>query len=205
MKRRAQLKAMRSQAREARSRIRAQVKAHPVVQKARRRRRVRRAVMTALLLLLLLLIRCDCGAPPVLVGQSVDAGVDAGAPPIATPHKKSRTEGIRSVKRARNPWETDTRPGPAWLESFRMQVAARSPRLAECFSGTQRPGALRWGVAVNPVQGTVSDHSFEPLGASEITQAQRECLTRVLSSPRYQVAAGDVSGVPPQVTLTLEF
>ena len=205
MKRRSQLKAMRSQAREARARLRAQVKAHPLVQKARRRRRVRRAVMTAILLLLLLLIRCDCGAPPVVETKSVDAGVDAGARVMLTPPKKSRREAISAVKHQRSPWETDTRPGPAWLESFRMQVAARSPRLAECFSGSERPGALRWGVAVNPVQGTVSDHSFEPLGAAEITQAQRECLTRVLSSPRYQVAAEEVAGVPPQVTLTLEF
>ena len=205
MNRRAQRRAVREQLRQAGSRARAQVSAMPQVKRARRRRRLRRALAVALLLLLLLLIRCDCGAP--LVTPSPDAGVDAGVVPTVTlkPTKRAAAAAQRIASHQRRDWETGTQPGPSWLDAFRTQVAARSPRLATCFQGADRPGAIRWGVAVDPASGAVSDHQFEPMALGELSNAQKECLVKVLSEPKYRVEPEAQMKLPLHVTLTLEF
>ena len=91
------------------------------------------------------------------------------------------------------------------LDDFRLQVAARSPRLALCFKGADRPGALRWNVALNPESGAVSDHVFEPVGAAELSPAQRECMQRTLSSPGYHVTQADRQSLSSRVSLVIEF
>lgn len=205
MNRRAQRRAVREQLRQAGSRARAQVSAMPPVQRARRRRRLRRAFWVAVLLLLLLLIRCDCGAPSMMAAP--DAGVDAGVVAAVTPKptKRAAVAAQRLASHQRRDWETGTQPGPSWLGAFRTQVAARSPRLATCFQGADRPGAIRWGVAVDPASGAVSDHQFEPMALGELSNAQRECLAKVLSEPKYRIEREAQTNLPLQVTLTLEF
>ncbi len=95
---------------------------------------------------------------------------------------------------------------PLWLASLRIQVAARSPRLAECFEGTTRPGTLRWSVAVDPDQGVVSDPEVLPtLAGQELSSAQRRCVLGVLSDPPYQLATGDEPATPARVALVIEF
>lgn len=86
-----------------------------------------------------------------------------------------------------------------------MQVAARSPRLAQCFKGAERPGALRWDVALNPSSGAVSDQFLETVGAVELSAPQRECVERTLSNPGYHVSALPSEGLPTRVTLMIEF
>lgn len=94
-----------------------------------------------------------------------------------------------------------------WLGSFRMQVAARGPRLAECFVGADAPGQLKWSGAVEPVAGRVSDHAFTPTsGSATLTRDQEECAVAVLSDPPFRLEAGpEPPSTPHRVSLILEF
>ena len=85
-------------------------------------------------------------------------------------------------------------------------MAARSPRLAACFEGATRPGALRWTTRVEATTGTVSDQLLEPvLEADPLRATQRACVLEVLTSPRYTLEARDRRSVPPRVSLVIEF
>jgi hypothetical protein len=105
---------------------------------------------------------------------------------------------------------TKARGAPAWLEELRTQVSARSPRLARCFNGADRPGALRWTASLNPASGWVSEHELEPVGqAVDLSKAQRDCLVLGLSSPAYrlatQQAAPQAAVLPERISLVIEF
>ncbi|WNG58351.1 hypothetical protein F0U59_29125 [Archangium gephyra] len=92
------------------------------------------------------------------------------------------------------------------MDDFRIQVAARSPRLAQCFSGTERPGALRWTAAVNAASGSVSDHALEPVGTGgELSGKQRDCVQGVLSSPGYRLKPEQKQDLPGRVSIVIEF
>jgi len=194
---------------EARARARAAADRNPAIRRARRAKRLRRAVTAAVVLALLLLIHCECGpaAPPepvVAVQQKAPPPVEKKKPPPAPPRP-----GKLSAK-----LEPQRRPAfvgqgvatPPWVDEFRLQVSARSPRLAKCFVGVDRPGALRWVSSVNPTSGAVSDHEFEPIGlGAELSPAQRECVTAVLSSPPYHLGETSPDALPNRVSLVIEF
>jgi hypothetical protein len=92
------------------------------------------------------------------------------------------------------------------MDEYRLQVAARSPRLARCFQGAGRPGALRWTASVNPTRGEVSDHQLQPIGGgAELRREQRECLLEALSSPPYRLTAPGAPALPDRVGLVIEF
>ncbi len=111
----------------------------------------------------------------------------------------------------RGRYELDETRAPTWLERFRMQVSSRSLKLASCFQGAERPGALRWSAALTPESGLVGDQLFERLGpGDDVSPAQRECLSRVLASPPYQLGGRTADGgappsTPTRVGLVLEF
>lgn len=203
----------REQRRAARARIagllreaRARVDALPEVQRARRGRARRRALWAALLLLLLLFVRCDCAPEPAPAPEEPAAVVvDAGVKPPTPKQVKRAPSRDRIAASVRPGYEPGAQPSPAWLDDFRLQVAARSPRLAQCFKGTDRPGALRWTVALNAGSGAVSDHVFEPVGLADLSVAQRDCLQRTLSAPGYHVTPGDAQSLPARVSLVIEF
>ena len=187
-----------------------QIEKHPLVQKERKRRRTRRLLMMLVGLLLLLLIRCDCGSSPLtaspdggtLVEQtktSEKAQVSKPKPiPVKVPGKNAPVD--------RSEIGVQFKRGPVWLDSFRLQVLSRSPRLAECFKGAERPGALRWSGAVSGAAGTVAEHSVEAVGGTyELSAEQRTCLVQVLSSPRYQLAPASTDDLPERVGLVIEF
>ena len=184
----------------------ARVSAMPEVKKARRKRAGRRALWSGLVLLLLLFLRCDCGpgGPALAPEQPLALGVDAGGkqPPKLVKRKLSQD---RLASSARPPWELGAQRSPAWLDDFRLQVAARSPRLAQCFTGADRPGALRWTVALNPENGATSDHLVEPIGAADLSQRQLDCVLKTLSNPGYRIAEADRESVPSRVSLVIEF
>jgi len=95
---------------------------------------------------------------------------------------------------------------PDWLQAFRLQVAARAPRLAPCFEGASAPGHLRWSAAVEPRRGTVSDHLLEPLLPEDvITTEARDCALAVLSDPPYRLPSEDAPTTPTRVALVLTF
>jgi hypothetical protein len=202
-------RAMRQRKRELRRSVALQMERNPAIRRQRNRRRIRRGIGLALLLVLASFINCQCDeaqaprserAPEVSVKveptKKVKAPTNAGQKPLRgelgrQPRAELHSEGI---------------PPPSWLEEFRIQVAARSPRLARCFRGTDRPGALRWSAAVNAESGTVSDHALEPVGPGGLVDnAQRQCVLNALSSPGYRLKAGNARALPERVSIVIEF
>jgi hypothetical protein len=172
---------------------------------AKTRRRLWIALAILVLLLLLLLRNCSCAHPadpPQATAAPLTPGVEGS---IDTPVPAPRSTGrvATSPRRAMTP---EGVAPPLWLASLRIQVAARSPRLAECFEGTTRPGTLRWSVAVDANHGVVSDPEVTPtLAGQALSRAQRSCVLDVLSDPPYQLATGDEPSTPARVALVIEF
>ena len=193
---------------EARQRARTAAAQHPAVKRARRAKRLRRALLVAIGLLLLSLIHCECGPALAPTLSAVDAGTPV-PPVLVKKAPKPVKPGPLFGTMPRQP-----RPGfvgegvatPPWLDEFRLQVSARSPRLAKCFVGAPRPGALRWVCSVNASSGAVADHELEPVGAGdELTPEQRTCLLAALSTPVYRLTQLTPSDLPNRVSLVIEF
>lgn len=108
--------------------------------------------------------------------------------------------------RARPAYEAPKPRAKTWLDDLRMQVGGRSLRLAACFEGVERPGAVRWVAAVDPSTGRVSDQTLEPIQDSiSLSRAQKRCLTRALSEPAYLLSGTETTRMPERVGLVLEF
>ncbi len=194
---------------------------HPAVQRARAQRRRRRALgLIAVLLFLLLLSRCECERlppPPPEPGKvEVPAAPEKPKAPAPAPARVKRPPlHARATPVQRGGLATSARGAPVWLEELRTQVSARSPRLAHCFNGAERPGALRWTASVNPASGWVSEHELEPVGqAVDLSRAQRDCLVLGLSGPAYRLSgalqgalqgARSATALPERISLVIEF
>ncbi len=178
---------------------------NPAIRRAKRRRRIKQAITIAVLLLLLLLIRCDGppGEAPPVTKAVVDAGVEVKKPPVKLAKRPKVPVKSKAVERPG--FEPPDRAPARWVDEFRLQVAARSPRLASCFNGTDRPGALRWTALVSRQTGAVGDFDFEAMGNAGLSRDQLECLTDVLSSPGYRLDTETEEGLPERVSLVLEF
>ncbi|KFA94509.1 hypothetical protein [Archangium violaceum] len=180
----------------------------PSVQREKRRRRVRRAVTLAALLLLAMLVRCECQPPPAPPPEPVVKPAPAEVKPKKPepPASKPKALSERMKRQRRGSYQNEAQTSPSWLDDFRLQVAARSPRLAQCFSGTERPGALRWTAAVNAASGSVSDHALELVGmGGELSGKQRDCVQGVLSSPGYRLKPEQQQDLPGRVSIVIEF
>lgn len=194
-----------------RRQARAQAERIPAVQKEKGRKRRRRLMaLMVLLLLALLLMRCECGPAPMISPKPEPAPEVVPEEPEPKPVKKAavKKKPLKATTKhqARAGYEETARAGPPWLEDFRLQVAARSQRLAQCFTGSERPGALRWTTAVNPESGAVADHEVEPVGPSaELSLEQRRCLVGVLSDPVYRLTDQQKQGLPSRISLVIEF
>jgi len=193
---------------ELRRAARARVSRLPAVQKARARKRFRRALALAALALVALFARCECRPAPAEVAGAVAPEPEAreeSRPPARKPGKPGPVDADgQRLSRAR--FATDLREAPPWMDEYRLQVAARSVRLAKCFEGEARPGALRWIASVDPKSGAVSDHVIEPAGpGNELKRDQRECLLAALSSPPYRLTAAGEQALPDRVGLVIEF
>ena len=169
---------------------------------AKHRPRRRLLVVLVVLLLLLLLKDCSCETPetvPVLEPSppAESAEEEPGEAPIPPG---------RIGRKGRPRYQSETPDALPWLAEFRMQVAARSPRLAECFRGIEQPGALRWTTSVEPASGQVSDHDLEPtLASTELSRTQRECAVGVLAAPVYRLSTEGERATPARVGLVIEF
>lgn len=205
---REQRRALRRQLARDAATVRARLNADPRIRNARRKRRTTQAGLLAVLALLLLFVRCDCGARAGPPPGPLDAGMPRPAPapkppPSPAPKPKPLTGTLESKRRGTLVQAPPD--GPGWLEAFRLQVAARSPQLARCFTGSDRPGALRWSAAVDTRTGSVADHQLEPMGKSgDLRSAQRACVVKVLSQPPYRLE-GAGQTLPTRVSLVLEF
>lgn len=178
----------------------------PAVQK--RKARQRRIWAALLLLILLCLSRCICDSvnppPPRKGAQGAVVKVKSTMNPQP---KRGAERPVKIAKRLRTPYKADDALEPPWVEAFRLQVAARSQRLAQCFVGTSKPGAIRWTASLTPETGAVFDHRIEPMPpAEDLTREQQTCLVEVLAKPGYQkLATTHVGALPETVSLVLEF
>ncbi len=206
---RAKRRAVRGAMADLRRRAREQLDRDPAVQKARRKRRARRfSGILLLLLVLALFARCQCEEPPP---PPIPPTIAVPEPPKPTPPPKPAAVKPGPLKgsvgkQQRGKFGNDLRDRPAWLEDFHLQVSARSGRLAACFTGVERPGALRWAAALNAHSGRVADHELEPLGSTDgLSSAQRECVVKVLSEPPYRLKVPAAEDLPRRVGLVIEF
>lgn len=157
-----------------------------------------------LLLLLGMWSRCRCGeeaaeAPPPL-GE-----VEPAAPAAPLPSRpEAPTPRMTRLDRPTLPAPPPR--SPDWLQAFHEQVAARAPRLAACFVGTEQPGALRWSTSVDRASGRVSEHRLQPtLQGASLTEAQESCVLQVLGEPAYKLPFEPGQLLPERVALVIEF
>ena len=204
----AQKAALKARLAEEKAAIRAQLAAN----RPRRRSLRRRLALLVILILVWLLLRsCDCETPPGPPPMAPD-----GAPPVAlvsadaalpdaSPPRKRRKRG-RITPRDRPAFVNQTPETQSWLAAFRVQVAARSPKLARCFEGTERPGALKWTAAVDIPRGVVSDQSLESvLTGVSLSKARRACLQGILKDPPYRLPSPPTRAGPSRVSIVIEF
>lgn len=167
------------------------------------KKKKRRWLWTLLLLLLLALLcpDCSCDRSTGTVTNPIPPPAVVEEPPAPLPRLTGK------VKRKDRPEFPVKTPAPLpWLDAFRMQVSARSPRLATCFVDAQRPGMLRWSSSVDPVTGVVSQHTLEPTLQSEaLSKTQRACVLEVLTSPEYVLEVDEERSTPSRVGMVIEF
>jgi hypothetical protein len=169
------------------------------------RRRLARAMAVSAALLIIWLLRCEPETTPPPPAVKI-----ASKPPVKAPEprvsRKPATVTGTIDHRPRSAYQTKTQAPASWIDDFRLQAAGRSPRLARCFAGSERPGAVRWMAALNPETGTVSDQDLEPLGPrSALTAEQRVCVLRALSDPRYRLSSPPLHPFPERISLVIEF
>ena len=161
-------------------------------------------VPVLLLVILMLLVReCTREEPPEVVQIPDCPPAECEGEPAKPPPPKFTG---RNARQDRPAFDTPSTKPPPWIASFRMQVAARSPRLAECFVGAVTPGRLKWTSSVEPHDGHVSDHLLEPvLTSADLSRQERECVLDVLSDPPYRLEVGEERATPSRVGIVIEF
>jgi hypothetical protein len=204
-----QRKALQSKLAQRREAAQVQLERRRDTKKNKKRRRRRWPWLVLLALVLLVLLRdCSCAEeppPPPPPEPTAPSGPPAELVQEAPPEAQSPAPR-RVARRDRPEYGNEKPPALPWLDAFRLQVAARSPRLAACFIGAERPGRLKWSASVEPIQGTVSDHTLQPtLSTAALTRQQRSCLVDVLSDPSYRLDAGDPQATPSRVSMVIEF
>ncbi len=207
--------ALRAERRALRERLRERVAAqrnHPALATALARRRKRRqralAIAACILLLLLALMRCECDPPPPpapVVTEPVTAPLIGNTTP-APPKKPKRALKGTIEASDRGAMAVEPTEAPAWLQQFRLQVAARSPKLAACFNGAERPGALRWSALVHAQSGRVSESVVEPVFRGvELDQEQHDCLVARLTETPFKLDEPSPQAAARRVSLIFEF
>lgn len=215
--RKAMRQQMKAQQRASKAAMRTQldeVKARPEVADAMKRARqktLRRRLALLVAILILLLLRLDCSCEPA-PAPPVEPIVKPPPDPKPKPRrnrplraKKPTFEG-KVDKSDRGAMEIEPPPPPSWLGQFRLQVAARSPRLASCFEGNERPGALRWSALVHAKSGKVTESIIEPAFRGATLDAQQsKCLIDGLTASPYNLTEPGDQAAPRRVSIIFEF
>ena len=171
-----------------------------------------------MLLFYFMLRQCNCAEtppPPVELAPVepapgvflLDAAPVAPLPAVKPPHVAKAPRHRGRMKPRSRPRYRNKAPSPqSWLPEFRLQVAARGPRLSRCFEGAERPGALKWTATVDTARGIVSDHHFEAvLTGATLSKTLRACLVHALSTPPYGLSTEDGRSSPSRVSIVIEF
>lgn len=194
--------ALRAELARKRAALRQQLPARPDRTRQRRRRRNLIGLLLALLAILLMMQNCTCAPAPEPQKSAMHPGPGESSPP--EPPKRSWSG--RLSRQGRPTFTPPAQQPLTWIDRYRMQVAARSPRLAACFVGATRPGTLKWSAAVSPQEGTVSAHTLETtLGSDPLSREQRACVLEALSTPPYQLGVDDGGSAPSRVSMVIEF
>ena len=174
-------------------------------QKRKRRRQRNTLIALIIVLLLLLLSRCECDP----VEDEGPAGPDAAVVVVDTPEivPEALTSGKGRTQKTKRPaLKVEPPPPPPWLDQFRLQVAARSPRLATCLNGNERPGAMRLSGLVHAKSGRVTAAVVEPVfRGSSLSERQLECLVKELTTQSYRLDEPNPSAAARRVSLIFEF
>ena len=210
------LKTRRTELRASIQRIRERARAHVEPHKTTQRKKTRRRRLLLIVLLALLLFfwfsRCTCQPVTVAEAPSIAPPRIVAVPPVAKPRSLPKIKlppipgGMQ--KQDRPAYDVEPKLAPTWLDSFRLQIAARSPRLADCFRGVERPGALRFTTSVSLPSGNISDSVLEPVGGQlALSEVQKQCVLTVLSDAPYQLksTSQETSPVPERVGIVIEF
>jgi hypothetical protein len=178
--------------------------------RARRHRQQRTLALLIAILLLLLLMRCECTEEPEAPAVVEPTLPEPPPPkkPVAPKRPKTPPVVLEGTVPAseRDTLAVEPTTPPTWLPQFRLQAAARSPRLAACFNGSEKPGALRWSALVHARSGRVSESVIEPVfrGVS-INDAQTDCLIKGLTEPPFALDEPDPQAAARRVSLIFEF
>ena len=176
-----------------------------------RRRRMQQLALVLLVILLLLLLRLDCTDVPSTASVSQPAAVEIEPKAAELPKKplprKPQLKLVGQIKASdRASMALESLEPPPWLPQFRLQVAARSPRLASCFDGAERSGALRWSALVHARAGRVTESVVEPVFRGvNLEEAQLDCLVKGLSELPYVLDEPDPQAAARRVSLIFEF
>lgn len=177
-------------------------------QQRRKRRRQRSFVVLVLAIVAIMVCLCRCdppsSAPSPLESGADDPGTEADTETDTGVTRQPQAHTGRVPYRGR-PTFPAVQPTPVtWLSAFRMQVSARSTRLAACFVDADQPGKLTWTSTVNATSGQVANSDVEPfLDSDELSMAERTCVMEVLSSPPYALPSGGPA--TERVSLIIEF
>ena len=213
LKLREQKKLLRLSSKERRKQIKERLdQLRPVKSKKPKSKKAIFVKLILLLILILFLLRDSCSEMGGKIERpnNVDIPKKNHVAGVKKSSVKKHTLSKRSTGRFNSRKRSDfilssPKPQP-WITGFRMQVAARSGRLARCFEGADRPGAIKWSGAVEPTEGTVSDHTIEPiLYGGEIPNSKLNCLKNVLTYPPYILTGESNFATPSRVGMVIEF
>jgi hypothetical protein len=195
------------------------LQAHLEETRARATARRRRVAVTIALVLLVLWLWRRCDEPPHTAPALIaEAPVCPAVPECPTSPDKPPKKKPSSTKRPPRRDVTAAQPRdlfavaqlrtPPWLAALRMQVSARSLALSGCFTGAEKPGAIRLIATVTPSSGLLADIVLEPLAdGPALVDAQRRCLIQTLTTPAYWLPIEGERDVDlaTRVSLILEF
>ena len=130
--------------------------------------RRRLTLLICLVIVWLALRDCECDVPPSDLGQASApkavpptepqenvSAIDVSKPAKSSLKKKSRLSRGRIEPQQRPQYKSEMPSKKRWLRTLRLQVAARSPRLAKCFVGIKAPGAIKWSATIAVDSGRV--------------------------------------------------
>ena len=173
-------------------------------------RHVLRAILLAIVILIIFLFLLRDCEKTALQGKIDSRPIQETAETSAKLQPPQKPRLGRIAKQSRNNYKIAPQKSLPWMDEFRLQVAARSARLAKCFVGVERPGSLDWSCTVNPKSGVIFEQEIEmtQVGAT-LSQDQENCISSVLADPGYHfnesVNPSETHNLSHRLRMVIEF